>query len=56
MPVALRHPIGSALTGRGADRGGELGLDQLLQRGGDDVAQRRGQRGIRAEQTRGKVG
>ena len=56
MPVALRHALAGAFAGCGTDRRGELGFDQLLQRDSEDVAQRRRETRIGAEQTRGKVG
>ena len=56
MPVALRHTLAGAFAWCGADRRGEFRFDQLLQRHSQDVAQRRRETGIGAEQTRGKVG
>lgn len=44
MTVALRHPLRRALAGGSADRRRQFGFDQLLQRRGEDVAQRRRQR------------
>ena len=38
MPIAQRRPLRGALARGGADRRGELGFDQLLQGGGEDVA------------------
>lgn len=56
MPVALRQTIRSAFPMPGTDRRRQLGFDQLLERGSEDVAQRGGQGGIGAGEARGKVG
>jgi hypothetical protein len=43
VPVALRSAGRAALARLGADRAGQLGLDQLLQRRGQDVRDGGGQ-------------
>jgi hypothetical protein len=50
VAVALRGPQRCALAGFGADPGGQLSLDQLLQNGLDDLSQRRGRDRVGAGQ------
>jgi hypothetical protein len=56
VPVALVRALRCALAGSGADPAGQLGLDQLLERGREDVAQRTRERGVSAGKARAKVG
>jgi hypothetical protein len=55
MAVALGDPQRGAFAGFGADPGGKLGLDQLLQGGLDDLSQRGGQCRVGAGQLIGEL-